>query len=162
MNISLETILTPVGIGIIVAAIILCIIIFVVIFKKPSKSASDAEMKADIFKKATENWNSENEIPTLQADEGTQKKVVSSLEQTKKDNIRDVLLELASRGEAGVLPKSITDKIGISSQDTTSALTYLTVNNYAEAVNSTNGNKYYLTEKGRKFCVSKEFFSDFY
>ena len=53
------------------------------IFKKPSKSASDEEKKADIFKKATENWNAENEIPTLQADETVQKKVVSSLNKLK-------------------------------------------------------------------------------
>ncbi len=72
-----------------------------------------------------------------------------------------MLLEIAQRGEAGVLEISISDKVGVSQLDTSTALAYLNKNNYVEAISSPAGMKYFLTDSGRKFCISKEFNSNF-
>ncbi len=81
----------------------------------------------------------------------------SRVDDNKKKNVRAVLLEIAEIGEIGILPISISDNTGVSQVDTTSTLSYLTKNKYVEVVNSPSGMKYYLTEKGRKYCISKEF-----
>ena len=51
-------------------------------------------------------------------------------------------------------------KLGIKKLDASAALSYLTKNNYAEAVNSPIGVKFYLTDAGRKYCLSKDFNSN--
>lgn len=121
-----------------------------------------SELKAEVLKKATDNWNASIEL------EDTQNSVTKKpdplqrdIDQAKKKNIRAVLLEIANCGDTGVLPRSISDKTGISPQDTSTALIFLTRNNFAELVNSSRGVKYYLTQTGRKFCASKKFNSEF-
>jgi len=130
------------------------------IFGKKEKTHS--EFKAEVLKKATENWNASIEL------EDTHNNVMKKpnpiqvdIDQVKKKNIRAVLLEIANGGDAGILPRSISDNTGISTQDTSTALIFLTKNNYAELVNSPRGAKYYLTQTGRKFCISKKFNSEF-
>lgn len=136
------------------------------LFNKDKKKTDD-ELKAEVLKKATEHWDASSDHEKSfqdNSEDGVAKKVYSSpqeLDQIKKQNIRTVLLEIAERGETGVLPLSISDKVGITSQETATALDYLTSQNYAEAINSPSGMKYYLTEVGRKFCISKEFNSEF-
>jgi len=130
------------------------------IFGKKEKTHS--EFKAEVLKKATENWNASIELEDTQY--SVSKKttpIQEDIDQTKKKNIRVVLLEIANGGDAGILPRSISDKTGISAIDTSAALIYLTDNNYAELVNSPRGAKYYLTQTGRKFCISKKFNTDF-
>ena len=130
------------------------------IFGKKEKSHS--ELKAEVLKKATENWNASIELEDTQ--NSVTKKInpiQGDVDQAKKKNIRAVLLEIANGGDAGILPRSISDMTGISTQDTSTALIFLTKNNYAELVNSPRGAKYYLTQTGRKFCVSKKFNTDF-
>ena len=126
------------------------------------KGKTHSELKAEVLKKATDNWNASIEF------EDTQKSVTKKpnpvqedIDQAKKKNIRAVLLEIANGGDAGILPRSISDKTGISTVDTSAALIFLTDNNYAELVNSPRGAKYYLTQTGRKFCASKKFNSEF-
>jgi len=126
------------------------------------KKKPHSELKADVLKKATENWNASIEL------EDTQNSVSKNItpiqrdvDQAKKKNIRAVLLEIVNGGDAGILPRSISDKTSISAIDTSAALIYLTENNYAELVNSPRGAKYYLTQTGRKFCISKKFNTDF-
>ena len=73
-----------------------------------------------------------------------------------KENIQTVLKVLAEAGEIGVLPQSISDKTNVSTLDTTHSLKYLADKKYAEEINSTNGTKYYLTDLGRSYCLSKK------
>lgn len=130
------------------------------LFGKKGKTAAEveAELKAEVLKKANEHLKAESEVA------GVDKSVVekrfsayADIDQVKKKNIRTVLLEIVNRGEAGVLSNSISDKVGVNKQDTAAALFFLTNNHYVEAVNGNSGMKYYLTEAGKKHCLSKEF-----
>ena len=128
------------------------------LFGKKDIVESESELKAKVLKKATENFNAASELA------GAEKNIVGksvsayeSVDQIKKNNIRTVLLEIAERGEAGVLSTSISDKIKMNKHDASTALSFLTKNNYVDAVNSPIGMKYYLTDAGKKHCLSKEF-----
>lgn len=126
--------------------------------KKEPVVDPDAELKAKVLRKATEHLNAESEI--VNATESIVAKSVSayeSVDKVKKNNIRTVLLEIVERGEAGVLSTSISDKLGMNKQDASTALSFLTKNNYIQEVNSPIGIKYYLTDAGKKHCLSKEF-----
>jgi hypothetical protein len=143
------------------------------IFKKlfNEKKKTDEELKVDVLKKATEHLNEHSEQgKSFQAnsvdsagDSVIEKNYIppQNIDQNKKQNIRAVMSEVAERGETGVLPVSISDKKNINHQDTITALDYLVSQNYAEAINSPSGMKYYLTEAGRKYYNSKEFTTNF-
>ncbi|MCK4865649.1 MAG: hypothetical protein KAT06_09475 [Gammaproteobacteria bacterium] len=132
--------------------------VFLKKLKREKREKSVAEMKVDILRKATDNWNENSEAPGF-SENNVQKKprVKKSVDQVKKHNIKSVLKILAEHGEAGVLPRSISDIAGITNIDTKSALTYLIDKNYVEEINSTNGTKYYLTTLGRKYCINKKY-----
>jgi len=131
-----------------------------------NKEKTDEEIKAELLKKATDHWNANSEQTGFDEQNKLDSIVKKNMpayegnDQVKKKNIRAALLEIAERGEAGILAISISDKLGISQPDTSTALMYLTKNNYVEAVTSPAGKKYYLTQAGRKYCISKEFNSD--
>lgn len=144
-----------------------------VLINKLRGKKSTAEMKEEVLKKATDNWNANSELSGF-SDSGfsgfadsevtkakpkttKRKSVKKEIDPVKKQNIRKVLKVLADGGETGVLPKSISDKTNIRTIDTKSALSYLTEKKYAEEINSTNGTKYYLTELGRKYCINKKY-----
>lgn len=119
---------------------------------------TEAELKAAVLKKATANMNAMSEaLDSQEKVVKTNTPLYEDVSEAKKNNIRIVLLEIANRGEAGVLATSISDKVGICKLDTSNALSFLTKNNYAEAVNSPIGVKFYLTDAGKKYCLSKEF-----
>lgn len=131
------------------------------VFGKKEQKPTDSELKAAVFQKATDNMKAMNEASVNQDD--IVKKNMPAYEindQGKKKNIRLVLLEIAERGEAGVLATSISDKVGISKLETSTALSFLTNNNLVEAVNSPIGVKFYITDMGKKYCISEEFNSD--
>ena len=130
------------------------------LFGKKKKDNTD-ELKAAVFKKATEHLNTTSEAESS-SDSLVKKEMPAyqTNDKVKKKNIRAVLLEIAEGGDTGVLPISVSDKTGINQQDTATALAFLTKENYAEEVNSATGFKYYLTDAGRKFCISKEFNSE--
>lgn len=115
------------------------------------------ELKAEVLKKATENYSALSDLEEAQVDVIKESKSAEDISQLKNKNIRTVLLELAKRGETGALPKSVSDRTGINIQDISTALTYLTKNNYAELVVSPTGDKFYITADGKKYSVSKEF-----
>lgn len=126
------------------------------------KEQTESEFKANVLKKATEHMsaNSESVAHNEKATTSVTNKNSPAYEindKVKKKNIRAVLLEIAERGEVGVMAASISDKAGISKVDTSTALRYLTDKKFAEVVNSPSGVKFYLTEVGRKYCLSKEF-----
>lgn len=130
--------------------------------KAEKNSSAEDELKASVLKKATEHWeaNSESANSEEKGESSATKKsfpAYEDIDKIKKQKIRAVLLEIAEGGETGVLPISVSDKTGISHQDTATALAFLTKEHYAEAVNSATGFKYYLTDAGRKYCISKEF-----
>ena len=124
--------------------------------KKDKKS--DDDLKAAVFKKATDNMDAISEATASQdSDVKEAKQVYEDIGQDKKKIIRTVLLEIVERGEVGVLATSVSDKLGIRKLDASDALTYLIKNKYVDSVNSPIGVKFYLTEVGRKYCLSKEF-----
>lgn len=122
------------------------------------KKKTLAELKEDVLRKATDNWNANSDLPDRQV-KVTKKSIPvdDDINQEKNKNIRTILLVLAKRGEIGILPRSISDQTGVKMHDTSNILTYLTKKNYAELVNSPNGIKFYITEVGKKYCLSKEF-----
>ena len=127
------------------------------LFGKKKEDNTD-ELKAAVLKKATEHLNTTSEVES--SSDSPVEKVMPAYQtndKVKKKNIRAVLLEIAEGGDTGVLPISVSDKTGINQQDTATALAFLTKENYAEEVNSATGFKYYLTDAGRKFCISKDF-----
>lgn len=129
--------------------------------KKLRKAKTAAEMKMDVFNKATDNWNAQSELSGFSNDVSKKrKKPKAKIDPVKKENILQVLRVLADAGEAGILPRSISDKTNITTIDTKSALAYLIEKEYVEEINSTNGVKYYLTKLGVKYCINKKFISD--
>jgi len=86
-----------------------------IIKKLFGKKKTDADLKAEVLKKATEHWNANNDSTGIE-DKPVEKSssVYTNIDEAKKQNIRTVLLEIAERGETGVLPVSISDKTGIS------------------------------------------------
>ena len=137
--------------------------IFKKLFGKKKEENTD-DLKAAVLKKATAHINaaSESNESNESLDSVVKKEMPAyeSNDKVKEKNIRTVLLEVAERGDTGALPISVSDKTGINQQDTATALAFLTKEHYVEAVNSATGFKYYLTDAGRKFCISKEFNSN--
>jgi predicted transcriptional regulator len=127
--------------------------------KKLGIAKSDAEMKLDIMKKATEHWTSTSEMESFAQSHSqakTRKKTKRELDPVKRQNIQVVLKSLAEQGEKGALPKTISDNSNVNYIDTASALAYLVEKKYAEVISGTVGAKYYLTRLGRKYCMSKK------
>lgn len=125
--------------------------------KRFNKAKSAAEMKMDIFNKASNHQNENSELSGFSdSTVAKKKKPKKDIDPVKKQNIQTVLVMLAEAGETGVLPKSISDKAKIPTFETTNALMYLTDKKYAEEINSTNGTKYYLTDLGRRYCINKQ------
>ena len=126
------------------------------------KEVSTDDLKAAVLKKATEHMNAASESTEI-PDSHVKKEMPAyqTNDKVKNKNIRTVLLEVAERGDTGALPISISDKTGINQQDTATALDFLTKEQYVQEVNSATGFKYYLTDVGKKFCISKEFNTGF-
>lgn len=127
-----------------------------------SKKKSNAELTAEVLRKATEHMNSndvEDKAQTIGQSTTSPKKnpTYENIDITKKKNIRTILLEIANIGDVGMLAISVSDKTGINQQDASTALASLEKEKYVEAVSSAAGKKYYLTATGRKYCISKEF-----
>lgn len=117
-----------------------------------------AEMKLDILKKATDHWDANSHMSGFPDSAAVKHKAEKKkVDPVKKQNISLVLKVLAEAGEAGVLPKSISDKTNIGIVETNSALTYLIEKKYVEMVNATRGKKYYLTKLGQKYCINKKY-----
>lgn len=126
------------------------------------KSKTDDELKAEIFKKASDHLHVASD--SVSTDNDNIKKdmpIYGSTDKDKNKNVRAVLLEIASHGDVGVLAISVSDNVSMNQRKASTALSFLTENSYVESVNSPAGKKYFLTAVGRKFCISKEFNSDF-
>ena len=129
-----------------------------VLLKKFKRAKSNADMKGDVLKKATEHWNANSELSHLSDSQIKKRKSAkNTLDSVKKQNIRMVLKVLADAGDKGILPKSISDASGLNTSEAANALDYLIEKKYAEVINSTNGAKYYLTALGKKYCINKKY-----
>jgi len=122
--------------------------------KRLDEAKTSAEVKVEILKKATENWNPTNNYPG--AKNTSTKKILDS---TKKPHTKNILKVLADHGERGMLLQSISDKLDISSIETDHSITYLIEHLFIEAVNAPQGTVYHLTTLGKSYCIKKGFIS---
>lgn len=128
--------------------------------QKTLKEVSDvAEEKAQILKKATDNWNAsvDHDIKTEETRKEKPEKLSSESEQPY---VKIVLKTLALQGDAGMLIPSIADKLEISSNEIKSSLIYLEKNEFVEVVNASVGAKYYLSPRGKKYCIKRGYITE--
>ena len=79
---------------------------------------------------------------------------------TKLPYVKIIMKILALKGETGMLVQSIADKLNVSSNEIKSSLVYLEENGFIEEVASGQGTKYFLAERGRKYCIKKGYISE--
>ncbi|HFD33004.1 MAG TPA: hypothetical protein ENJ28_09925 [Gammaproteobacteria bacterium] len=107
-----------------------------------------------IFKKATDNWNAsvEHEKKSEALKKSKKQYDISSADQPY---VKIVLKILALKGDAGMLIQSISDNLEISSNEIKKSLSYLEKNEFVESVSGSMGQKYYLSPRGKKYCVKR-------
>lgn len=128
--------------------------------QKTIKDVSEvAEEKAQVLKKATDNWNTSVEQNSKSEKTKKEKQTTSSTE-SEQPYVKIVLKALALQGDAGMLLQSIADKLEISSNEVKSALSYLEKNEFVEAVAASTGTKYYLSSRGKKYCVKRGYITE--
>lgn len=112
-----------------------------------------------IFQKATDNWNAsvEHERESEKLKKSKSKHEASSVAQPY---VKIVLKTLSLHGDAGMLIQSIADKLEIKSNEIKSSLVYLEENEFVEAVTTGSGVKYYLSARGKKYCIKRGYISE--
>ena len=122
--------------------------------KKIKKVGEVAEEKVDIFKKATDNWNAsvEHDLEKDKLKKSKQKHEISSVDQPY---VKIALKTLALQGDAGMLIQSLADKLEVNSNEIKSALVYLEKNEFVDKVPTNSGEKYYLSARGKKYCIKR-------
>ncbi|MFK5915369.1 MAG: hypothetical protein QM484_13440 [Woeseiaceae bacterium] len=103
-------------------------------------------------------WNSSEINKQVAKKESKKKQPKKVLDPVKKKNISQALKQVAEAGEVGILPKTISDRCGISSIDAGNAVNYLVDKKYVDIIESTHGKKYYLTDLGRRYCINKRLY----
>ena len=71
-----------------------------------------------------------------------------------------VLKTLALQGDAGMLIQSIADKLEINNNEIKSSLLYLEKNEFVDVVAASNGTKYYLSARGKKYCMKRGYITE--
>jgi len=114
----------------------------------------EPEAESGILKKATDNWNTsvEHELKSEELKKSKRQHDISSVDQPY---VKIVLKVLAMKGDAGMLIQSISDNLEISSNEIKKALSYLEKNEFVESVSSGMGEKYYLSSRGKKYCIKR-------
>lgn len=114
---------------------------------------------ASVLQKATDNWNAsvEHSLKTDSLKKSKREYDASSVEQPY---VKIVLKTLALTGDAGMLVQSIADNLEIKSNEIKSSLNYLKDNEFVDAVETSNGTKYYLASRGKKYCVKRGYIVD--
>lgn len=99
-------------------------------------------------------WQMKNEMHTR-----SPKKTVADYARDKrheeKTDIVHVLKIMAKEGEKGILIQSVSDRLNTSMTKTQQAMKKLVDKKLVEEVAGMSGVKYYLTELGRNYCISK-------
>ena len=130
------------------------------VLQKNIKKAGDAvEGTANILKKATEHRNSSSEHD-LNPTSTAKKKREHLVTEAEQPYVKIVLKTLALNGDAGMLIQSIADKLEINSNEIKSSLAYLEKNEFVEVVAAGNGTKYYLSARGKKYCVKRGYITE--
>ena len=117
------------------------------------------EEDISVFQKATDNWNAsaEHERKTEKLKKSKREHDASSVEQPY---VKIVLKTLSLNGDAGMLIQSIADKLEIKSNEIKSSLAYLEENEFVEVVTAGSGVKYYLSKRGKKYCIKRGYISE--
>ena len=130
------------------------------IFKNKLRKFDDSEFEdISIFKKATDNWNASVEHD-LKSAELRKSKHQNEANSETQPYVKIVLKTLALNGDAGMLLQSIADNLEIKSNEIKSSLAYLEKNEFVEAVVGGMGSKYYLTARGKKYCIKRGYIRD--
>lgn len=121
--------------------------------------SEDVDNEISVLQKATDNWNAsvEHELRTTELKKSKHKHDVSSEVQPY---VKIVLKTLALTGDAGMLIQSIADKLEVSSNEIKSSLTYLEKNDFVEVVTAGSGTKYYLSSRGKQYCIKRGYIAD--
>jgi len=122
--------------------------------RKLRKAKKKAEEKVDNLKKATDYWDSSVDEKKKQK-EAEKAKSASVQNSEKQPYVKIVLKMLALKGDAGMLVQSISDELNVKSNDIKSSLVYLEKNDFVESVAGNYGTKYYLTQRGKSYCVKR-------
>jgi len=128
--------------------------------QKTIQEVSDiAEEKANILKKATENWNAsvDHELNSTNV-----KKSKPENQTTEKEQpyVKIVLKALAVNGDAGMLIQSIADKLKLGSNEIKSSLLYLEKNEFVDVVTAGSGTKYYLSPRGKQYSIKQGYITE--
>lgn len=76
-------------------------------------------------------------------------------ERQKKEELVQVLKILLKEGEKGVLMQTIADRMGSSLPSAKHAMNALIEKKLVDEVIGVSGTKYYLSQSGREYCLSK-------
>ena len=79
---------------------------------------------------------------------------------SKQAYVKIVLKLMALKGETGMLVQTMADKLNVSSNEIKNSLAYLESNGFVEAVEGGQGTKYFLAERGQKYCIKKGYISE--
>lgn len=127
--------------------------------KKIKEVSEVAEEKATILKKATENWNASVDH-NLNSEEVKKEKHANLSTEAEQPYVKIVLKTLALQGDAGMLIQSIADKLEVSSNEIKSSLIYLEKNEFVEVVTAGSGTKYYLSSRGKQYCIKRGYITE--
>lgn len=124
--------------------------------KKIKQVGHLAEDKIDVFKKATDHLNAK------EIEKNRTKKSAKGVEMGSADQpyVKIVLKVLALNGDAGMLIQSIADNLDIKRNEIKSSLSYLEKNEFVEAVVGSSGDKYYLSARGKKYCIKRGYITE--
>jgi transcriptional antiterminator len=130
------------------------------ILQRKIKEAGDAaEEKANILKKAAENWKA-NEESQSESSESKRKRQENLTNESEQPYVKIVLKTLALAGDAGMLIQSIADKLNVSSLEIKSSLTYLEKNEFVESVTAATGTKFYLSGRGKRYAIKQGYIKE--
>lgn len=130
------------------------------ILQKKIKQAGDvAEEKANVLKKATENWNASAEH-NFESSELQKKQREHLVTEAEQPYVKIVLKTLALQGDAGMLIQSIADKLEVGSNEIKSSLTYLEKNEFVDIVTAGSGTKYYLSARGKRYASKQGYIKE--
>jgi len=130
------------------------------ILQRKIKEAGDAaEERANILRKASENWNA-NEQSQSETSQLQKKQQEHLKTESEQPYVKIVLKTLALAGDAGMLIQSIADKLEVSSIEIKSALAYLEKNEFVESVAAGTGTKYYLTSRGKRYAIKQGYIKE--
>ena len=135
-------------------------VIFEKILKNDFFNAEEViDEEASVFKKATDNWNT-NAEHDRKAKELKKSKREFEANSAEQPYVKIVLKTLALNGDAGMLIQSIADKLEIKSNEIKSSLSYLEKNEFVEVVAAGSGTKYYLAARGKKYCIKRGYITE--